>query len=220
MTKLCYILQPKHEQYNLGRLLKFEGKGMKRLILVLVAGIFLSPIPVCAEIYRYMDASGVIRFTDNLADVPEAQRPKSVYENTPDSGEPATPQQSSDRNETADQLRDLPNNSAINPVADIPQIEEGSNGAAQIDTLLKSKMALDAEYAQIMKESLALSEERKTVSDFETARAYNDKVAALNARTDDYEMRRAAFQKNADTFNAGLKERLDPSPQPPQSPAP
>ena len=77
---------------------------------------------------------------------------------------------------------------------------------------LKIKTALDAEYAQIMKESLALSELRKTVTDFETAKAYNDKVAALNARVDSYEIRRADFQKEAEAFDASLKNRISQPP--------
>jgi len=44
---------------------------------------------------------------------------------------------------------------------------------------------------------------------------YNEKVSALNARVDDYEKRRVAFQKEADAFDAGLKKRLAPPPQPP-----
>ena len=63
-----------------------------------------------------------------------------------------------------------------------------------------------------MKESLALSEEEKTLSDTAAVKAYNEKVSALNSRVDDYEKRRAVFQKEADAFDAALKKRLAPPP--------
>jgi hypothetical protein len=71
-----------------------------------------------------------------------------------------------------------------------------------------------------MKESLALSEEKKTVSGNAAVKAYNEKVIALNVRVDDYENRRAAFQKEADAFEAALKKRMAPPPQTPQPTSP
>jgi len=38
--------------------------------------LFISSICV-AEFYKYKDVNGVLRFTDNLAEVPEGQRPKA-----------------------------------------------------------------------------------------------------------------------------------------------
>jgi hypothetical protein len=193
---------------------------MVSYIFAILIFIFLWMHPVFAEMYRYRDTDGIVRYTDNLADVPEAQRPKTVHEKSPDSDRPTPSQHPSDRNETTDQPVDSLKSARINPTGDMPRIEDGSNGSAQIDTLLKSKMELDAEYAQIMKESLALSEQRKTVTDYENARAYNDKVATLNARIDDYEMRRAAFQKEADAFDASLKKQVAQPPQQFQTPSP
>ncbi len=66
-----------------------------------------------------------------------------------------------------------------------------------------------------MKESLALSEEKKTLSGNAAIKAYNEKISALNSRVEDYEKRRAAFQKEADAFDASLQKRLAPPPQPP-----
>jgi hypothetical protein len=156
---------------------------MKRLIFVAVAGIILGSFPVWAEMYRYKDVNGTIRFTDNRADVPKKSR-------------------------------------AGDSTGNVSQSEALPDDPSQIDKLLKIKTALDEENAQFTKESLALSEERKTLSGSAAIKAYNEKVSALNARVDDYEKRRAAFQKDADAFEAALKKQLAPPQQSPQPSSP
>jgi hypothetical protein len=194
---------------------------MKRFVFILMIGFFLPTHPVWAEMYRYKDAAGVIRFTDNLSDVPESQRPAaSVYEKGPSPAEPSTAGQPAGRNETGDLNQKLSESLPGNSDADFPATEENSHDPSRIDQLLKIKIALDAENAQLMKESLALSEERKTISGNAAVKAYNEKVIALNVRVDDYENRRAAFQKEADAFDAALKKRMAPPPHPPQPTSP
>jgi hypothetical protein len=188
---------------------------MKRFVFVAMLGVFLSSYPVWAEMYRYKDALGVIRFTDNLADVPEKQRAGiTVLENSPSSAAPSATEQPSGQNTPSGQALKMPEKSQSGDSdAGSPQSEEFSNDPSRIDQLLKIKTALDEENAQFMKESLALSEEEKTLSGYDAVKAYNEKASALNARVDDYEKRRAAFQKEADAFDAVLKKRLAPAPQ-------
>ncbi len=187
---------------------------MKRLILVVVTGIFLSSIPVRAEMYRYKDAGGVVRFTDNLADVPEKQRVGiPVNENVPSPAAPPATGLPFGKNTPSGHNLKMPEKPPTGSAADFPQTEELSNDPSRIDQLLKIKAVLDEENAQFMKESLALSEEQKTLSGSAAIKAYNEKVSALNARMNDYEKRRAAFQQEADAFDAALKKRLAPPPQ-------
>lgn len=188
---------------------------MKHLVFILMVGLFLQAHPAWAEMYRYKDAGGVVRFTDNLADVPEKQRMGvSVYESAPDV--PPAPEQHSGRNTPSGQSRKMPEKTLSGDSAEgFPQSEDISNDSSRIDRLLKIKTALDEENAQLMKESLALSEEEKTLSGNVAVQAYNEKVKALNARVDDYEMRRVAFQKEADAFDAAFKKRLAPPPASP-----
>lgn len=195
---------------------------MKCIVFILIIGFFLPIRPVWAEIYRYKDASGVVRFTDNLADVPEKQRQGvSVYENAPSPAVSSEMAQPSGRNTTSDQNLKIPEKSLSGDSAvDSLQSEELLNDPSRIDHLLKIKTALDEENAQFMRESLALSEEAKTLSGNAAIKVYNDKVSALNSRVDDYEKRRAIFQKEADAFDAALKKRLALPPEPPQSSSP
>jgi hypothetical protein len=196
---------------------------MKRYIFIVMMGIILSANPVWAEMYRYKDAGGVVRFTDNLADVPEKQRTGiPVYENEPSPVLPSAVDKPFDRNIASDQNKNISRTSQSgNLTPDSLQLEELSNDASRIDRLLKIKTVLDEENAQFMKESLALSEEEKTISGNAAAiNAYNEKVSALNARVDDYEKRRAAFQKEADAFDTALKKRLAPVPPSPKMSTP
>ena len=191
---------------------------IRRFVYIAVLGVFLSSYPVWAQMYRYKDAGGVVRFTDNLADIPEKQRVgMSVYENETSPAAPLATEQPSGRNTPSGQNLKMPEKSQIgDSVADSPQSEEPSNDPSRIDQLLKIKTALDEENAQFMKESLALSEEKKTLSGTVAIKAYNEKVNSLNSRVDDYEKRRTAFQKEADAFDVALKKRLAPAPQAPQ----
>jgi hypothetical protein len=184
-------------------------------------GVFLSSYPVWAQMYRYKDAGGVVRFTDNLADVPEKQRAgMAVYEKAPSPTAPPAPEQPSGLNTTTRNLKTPEKSQLSDSAADAPLSEDASNDPSRIDQLLKIKTALDAENAQFMKESLALSEEKKTLSGNTAIKAYNEKIRALNSRVEDYEKRRADFQKQADAFDAALKKRLAPPPQPPKSSPP
>jgi hypothetical protein len=172
--------------------------------------------------YRYQDAAGTIRFTDNLAEVPEKQRAgMTVYENATPTAAPSATDPPSGQNYPGGQDLKLPEKTQDGDSAVVSKpTEELSNDPSRVDMLLKVKTALDEENAQFMKESLSLSEEKKTLSGNAAIKAYNEKVSALNARVDDYEKRRAAFQKEADAFDAALKNRLAPPPHAPQSSPP
>ena len=195
---------------------------MKRIVFLLASVFFLQAHPVWAEMYRYKDANGVIRYTDNLADVPVNRRAGvTVYQNEPSPAAPAATGQPSGQNAISGQNLKVPEKpQGADSAADSRQSENISNDPARIDRLLKTKTALDAENAQFVKESLVLSEEKKTLSGNDDIQAYNEKVNALNARVADYEKRRAAFQKEADAFDASVKKRLAPAPPSPQPSSP
>lgn len=182
--------------------------------------VFFLPInPVWAEMYRFKDKDGVVHFTDNLTDVSANQRQgMTVYENESALAIPTATELSSGQNlQSGQNLKLSEKSQTCNSTLDTQQPEGPSSDPSRINQLLKIKTALDEENAQFLKESLVLSEEKKTLSDNDSVRAYNDKVNTLNARVDDYEKRRAAFQKESDVFDAALKKRLaavPPSTQP------
>jgi hypothetical protein len=191
---------------------------MKHFVFMAMMGMFFLSHPVWAEMYRYKDAGGVVRFTDNLANVPEKQRTgMSVYENDPSPAAPSAAEQPSGQNAASGQNLKTPEKpESADSAADSPQSENISNDPSRIDELLKIKTALDAENVLFMKESMALSEEKKTLSGNAAIKAFNEKVSAMNARVEDYEKRRTAFQKEADAFDTSLKQRMAPAPPSPQ----
>ncbi len=165
-----------------------------------------------AAMYRYKDASGVIRYTDNYSDIPASQRKGIPIQE--DIQPQTTPQP------TVPAPTNLPS-AATSTQTEADQTPYQTNGSgamsddARIDQLLKQKTALDAEVSQLTKESLALAVEKKTLTNNDEVKAYNEKVEKLNARVVDYEKRRALFQKEAEVLDARLKQKMRPAPPAP-----
>jgi hypothetical protein len=192
---------------------------MRRFVFVAVMGVFFLSYPVWADMYRYKDANGIIRFTDNLSNVPVNQRSGiTVYENAPSSAAILVTEQPAGLNTTNGHNQEMSEISlGSDSAADTVKSADISVDSSKIDRLLKTKTELDEENVRLVKESLALTKDRKTFSGNADIQSYNEKINALNARVDDYEKRRAAFQKEADTFDADVKNKLAPVPQPHQS---
>ena len=148
---------------------------MWRTLLLSICFIFGISTTGWTEFYQYKDASGVIRFTDNLALIPLDQRDSAKQykeEKSPEAitGEPA--------GNVASPL--------IQPLPD-PAVEER----------LKSKKAdLEAEYERLQREVESLQREKDSIP----AHAYNDSAMALNQKITEYEKRRAAFEKEIEAY--------------------
>ena len=178
----------------------------------MLAVCFLASL-ASAEVYRYKDAAGNTRFTDNLADVPEAQRAGIQTEKE---FQPPMPEEGGRQKEVQGSFSpDTPENSGFDENTGAAKTDP-----AQIDRLLKIKTALDEENAELIKASLLLTEEEENLSGQNAIIEHNEKVKAQNARVSDYERRRAAFQKESDAFSASLKQRLSHPPPSQQSPLP
>ncbi len=184
--------------------------------------IFFFAISVClglhanaaeAAMYRYKDASGVIRYTDNYSEIPASQR-KGIPLQEEDIQPPAMPPSAV----PAPANRPSAATSSQTETDQTPYQTNASDAMsddARIDQLLKQKTALDAEVSQLTKESLALAVEKKTLANNDEVKAYNEKVEKLNARVVDYEKRRALFQKEAEVLDARLKQKMRPAPPAP-----
>jgi len=160
------------------------------LLLILVMVWFASPVH--AEFYRYKDENGVLRFTDNIVDVPMDQR-KGVhkYETAEPSGEP----------------RQLPA-AAPAPKPDETSIEIPPGPEA--DRLTKIKDELDKEHVELLKRKSALEKETDIYSSNEKFETYKAKVTRFNLRKEAYEKRVEAFQRELEAYK--------PETQAPQAP--
>ncbi len=160
---------------------------MVRLYILLALMFFVQPL--FAEYYKYTDDNGVVCFTDNLADVPVAQRTDSnVYEEiiSPQSGEV---------DQKKDSVSFRPN----------PQGKEGveeTEALSRMQELNKEKEILEIVYEQLVTKKQALKKEKISLSNSITSTVYREKVRKLNQEISDFENRRQAFEEKVKSFNA------------------
>ena len=188
---------------------------MRLLYALLFLICMLLPSSVLAEYYQYRDQNGVLRFTDNLADVPEDQRQQiesyteseefvmTEEESLEYLQDTSVQEENGEDMEGADQSEETGED-----VEGADQSEEAETGRddnlAQLKKLNQIKASLDEEFAELMEEKQVLlqyKDSKKNMS-MKEAKAYQKKVTLLNQRITDFEERRQAYKKEADAFNA------------------
>jgi hypothetical protein len=161
------------------------------------------PCQASAEFYRYTDKNGVVHFTDDLAQVPEDQRPDVRRYSEPD--DLLTPQQRAQKaRQKAVRLQEAATASVKKKVKKEAILK--TNDRSVVARLNKIKAALDEEHAGLVKEKETLVNEKDTLMTPANVRAYQSKATRLNERIAAYEERRKAFQEEVDAFNAGTRE--------------
>ncbi len=188
---------------------------MRLLYALLFLICMLLPSSVLAEYYQYRDQNGVLRFTDNLADVPEDQRQQiksytesEVFVMTEEESLEYL-QDTSVQEETGEDMEGAYQSEENGEdMDDADQSEETETGRddslAQLKKLNQMKAALDEEFAELMEEKQVLlqyKDSKKNMS-IKEAKAYQKKVTLLNQRITDFEERRQTYKKEADAFNA------------------
>lgn len=188
---------------------------MRLLFALLFLICMWLPSSVLAEYYQYRDQNGVLRFTDNLADVPEDQR-QQIESYTESEEFVMTEEESleylqdtSVQEETGEDMEGADQSEETGEdMESANQSEEAETGRddnlAQLKKLNQIKAALDEEFAVLMVEKQVLlqyKDSKKNMS-VKEAKAYQKKVTLLNQRITDFEERRQAYKKEADAFNA------------------
>ncbi len=166
---------------------------MKRacMLIGLCLTVLLFANPALGEFFKYRDSNGVLRFTDNLAEVPLNQRPgaKSYKE----ADDYLTPQQKKERAEKARREAEM---EAKAEKQDSFETQQGR----RMD-LNKTRLDLDKEYGELMREKKALKKEKEQAATPEQQTAYKKRVNALNKRIIEYESRRNQYEENIKSFN-------------------
>lgn len=152
--------------------------------LIFLAFLSVIPIHVFAEYYKYKDADGVIRYTDNLLNVPREQRENiQAYKEvvTPEPG----PVSSDEGKEDA-----VPN-------AENRRIEQLNNERDSLEELFKELEA----------ERISLLESPPNPQETEAFETHRKRVEAFNQKVKFYEEQRKIFQSRVDAFNAEIESQ-------------
>ena len=155
---------------------------INRIILMLMILLTL-PALASAEIYKYRDQNGILRFTDNLAEVPLAQR------------------------ESVDEYQEIKTREDVTEPAPDNASEQatGQDPHATEKALLDEKGALDIEYNQLTEMRKSLEAAPQTGTPEEIA-AHEKKVRDYNARLQIYEVKQKAFRAKVEEYNKASSE--------------
>lgn len=173
---------------------------MKYLSMLVLIGFLLFSSNSAAEFYKYVDANGDTRFTDDINQVPQAQRSKIRSYIESQSEELADPP---DQNVTPE------NQKAAEPLVNLldesDESDEESLKAAKkrIDEI---KQEMDKEYEALMKEKEQLAEERQQAETKAHIAEYNKKVDNMNKRVAVYEQKGKDYKAQVEKYNARIAE--------------
>jgi len=157
---------------------------MRYKFLVLFIVVMLVPVSALAEFYKYRDSNGVLRFTYNLGDVPEDQRPnaKSYVEVKSASPKKEDPETVARKKEEAE-----------------VKVRKQVNTRAEAFNARQNE--LRKEYEALLKEKRTLDKQLTKRATAAEAKRYKKQVEALNARIDAYQEKRAAYEKEVEEYN-------------------
>jgi hypothetical protein len=154
----------------------------------------------CADIYQYTDQDGNVRWTDDLSQVPEAQRAAAE--------------------QTKKTAADTANGEARPPAAEAALESEASEAetGASATTPDLDRTALEAERAELDTLYQQLIEERKTLeqmkaesSDTTDRTVLNERIEQYNRKTEAYEEQLNRFNDKVNAYNQQIVSQQSPS---------
>lgn len=177
------------------------GQWIIVLILIGIYGL------ASAEFYRFVDEEGKVKYTDNLANVPVEQRPKAdEYEEPYDQFLPEEGIEK-EESETESPIEAMKETEEVDPKREAPAKEVEEKTPEQ--KLREAGAGLREEYQALMKEKKEL-DKLATSQLTETERKELIKnVRDYNSRSEDYEKRRAEFNKEVEVYNASIKKEVE-----------
>jgi E3 ubiquitin-protein ligase DOA10 len=158
----------------------FKGVIAMTFRILLIALFLLSTaVYSSAEIYKYRDADGVLRFTNNLHEVPKDQREKvdSMHE-IETKAEPEK-----------------------DPAGSSPKTPE-SGMDKQAEELRNEKELLDSEYVKLEEDRKLLVEMSQKEKSAEEDAAFRKQIESFNARIKAYDEKLKVFEEKVGQYNA------------------
>jgi len=151
---------------------------MNRIVTILLVLLVL-PMLVSAEIYKYRDQNGVLRFTDNLTEVPIDQR------------------------ENIQQYREIKTAPSATEQSTI-NAEAAQDPKAMEKELTDEKGVLDNEYNQLMALRSSIEAAPQPGTPEEIA-AHEQKIKNYNAQLKIYEVKQKAFREKVAEYQKAAK---------------
>lgn len=157
---------------------------------MIVAILLMTAMPASADFYRYIDANGAVRYTDDLNQVPPDQREEVPnYEESKTTV--TTPAQTA--------------NPSTEPAPATPKTDEPPVTEADLDqqraSLKDRKQELDRSYEEIRKERQDLIATSKYTTSKARAKEIMDRKAALEKKIRQYEDARKKYEADVTAYN-------------------
>jgi hypothetical protein len=171
---------------------------MRRIIILFVFAVLMMASQGWSEYYQYKDDEGNLRFTDDPVNIPEDQRAEvKTFESV--------------QREPAPMMEETNSVPVLNqPESEVPSSDGTTSSDAWEDRIVQSSEELDQTQEEIQRTAKSLHEEQEALksqapgdnaSPSEKA-LYFEKVSVLNAKIDEYNKQREAFDQKVKTFNA------------------
>jgi chromosome segregation ATPase len=151
-----------------------------------------------AEIYKYIDKNGQPRWTDDLSQVPKAQR--------------ASAQRFNGVNEQPADVKGQPESSPDDKSQNQTTDEPDQNAAPSRKALEKEKADLDTQYQQLLHERKLLEQLKAKATSRADRLALKKRISEYNQKTDQYETQLDAFNQKIQAYNQKIMAK-QPSPQ-------
>lgn len=164
---------------------------MNRILLFTSLLIIFSYGPVSAEFYKYTDANGNVRFTDDLSKVPKSQRPNVTSYEESESNVPAAAPHASPKTEEEGEEDDVNGDASLNE---------------QRNKVQQKKDNLKKEYKALMEEKAELAETSKKPMNLKERLELDQKIKNLNQKISQYDEKRNALNKEIEKLNARMAE--------------
>ena len=176
--------------------------GQWMVVLILIGMHALAS----AEFYRYVDEKGKVHFTDDLANVPLEQRPKAdEYEESYD--ELTQEEGVEEEGEEAETSEGVVEETEEEPPQEEAQVKEVEEKTLE-QKLKETGAKLQEEYEALAKEREELEKMATRPLTQTRRKELIEKVRDYNLRSEDYEKRRQAFNKEVEGYNARIKEEI------------
>jgi hypothetical protein len=175
---------------------------MKLCLSVVLAVSLTVAGPACAQFYKYLDKQGNVRFTDDINQVPEAQRGKarSYEESRAPVALSAEPADGAEKKPGAGGAAEA---ALVSAVSSSTPEDSVDSFRAQIDEMKKQ---VDTEYKALLKEKETLAKEKETTKTRDEINGHNKRVEAFNLRAAKYETMSDDLRKKVEEFNNRVME--------------